>query len=97
RKRTNPTVLLHPWTERTGTPIEGRGLHSAATMGDATSTDPDESRPRWPWLAAVLSFLFPGAGQAYAGNLRAASIFALPAIVLVVLVALVLLGILDLP
>lgn len=66
-------------------------------MGDATSTDPDESRPPWPWLAAVLSFLFPGAGQAYAGNLRAASIFALPAIVLVVLVALVVLGPLELP
>ena len=66
-------------------------------MGDAASTDPDEFRPRWPWLAAVLSFLFPGAGQAYSGNLRAAAIFALPAIVLVVLVALVLLGTLELP
>jgi polyisoprenyl-teichoic acid--peptidoglycan teichoic acid transferase len=66
-------------------------------MGDETSTDPDQPRHHRPWLAAVLSFLVPGAGQAYAGQRRAAAIFALPIIVLVGLVALVLVGPLELP
>lgn len=66
-------------------------------MGDATSTDPDDSRPHRPWLAAALSFLFPGAGQAYAGQGRAAAIFALPIVVLVGLAALVLVSPLELP
>jgi LCP family protein required for cell wall assembly len=39
--------------------------------------------PLRPWLAALLSFLFPGAGQAYAGRWVAAAVFALPAIALV--------------
>jgi len=35
-------------------------------------------RPRRPWLAAVLSFLYPGLGQAYAGRPRLALILAIP-------------------
>ncbi|HSJ00166.1 MAG TPA: LCP family protein, partial [Patescibacteria group bacterium] len=66
-------------------------------MGDETSTDPDHPRPHRPWLAAALSFLFPGAGQAYAGQRRAAAIFALPIVVLVGIVALVMVGFLELP
>lgn len=37
-----------------------------------------------PWLAAVLSFAFPGLGQAYSGRPRDALLFALPVLVLVV-------------
>ena len=66
-------------------------------MDDAAGTDPDDPRPHRPWLAAVLSFLFPGAGQAYAGQRRAAAIFALPIVVLVALAVLVLIGPLELP
>src|ERR671914_823419 len=43
----------------------------------------DSSRPRHPALAATLSFLFPGLGQAYAGQRRLALILALPVLVLV--------------
>ena len=66
-------------------------------MDDATSTDPDAPRPHRPWLAAALSFLLPGLGQAYAGSRRAAAIFALPLIALVGLAALVLIGPFELP
>lgn len=49
----------------------------------------ESSRPRRPWLAAVLSFIFPGLGQAYAGRWRLAAAFAAPILLLtVVLVAL---------
>jgi LCP family protein required for cell wall assembly len=56
---------------------------------------PGHPRPR-PWLAAALSFLFPGAGQGYAGDRRGAAIFALPVLVLVGLAAAVLIGPLEL-
>jgi LCP family protein required for cell wall assembly len=47
-----------------------------------------ESRSsRHPALAAFLSFLFPGLGQAYAGSRRLAALFALP-VALLILVAL---------
>lgn len=64
-------------------------------MGDATSTDPDDPRPHRPWLAALLSFLFSGAGQAYAGERRMAAIFALPLVVLVAIAALLMLSPLE--
>ena len=38
---------------------------------------------RHPALAAFLSFLFPGLGQAYAGNRRLAALFALPVVLLI--------------
>jgi polyisoprenyl-teichoic acid--peptidoglycan teichoic acid transferase len=65
-------------------------------MGEQTSTDPVGERPHRPWLAAVLSFVLPGAGQAYAGRLRAAAILALPMLVLIVLGAAVIVGALEL-
>jgi len=40
-------------------------------------------RPHRPWLAAMLSFIFPGLGQAYAGNPRMAAIFAIPVVLLI--------------
>lgn len=44
----------------------------------------DRPRPRHPGRAAFLSFLFPGLGQAYAGQWRLALAFALPALILLV-------------
>lgn len=41
-------------------------------------------RPIWPVAAALLSFIFPGLGQAYAGDRRAAAMQGLPAAALVV-------------
>lgn len=54
--------------------------------------DPPSSRH--PAFAAFLSFLFPGLGQAYAGNRRLAALFALPVVALLLagLVALLLGG-----
>lgn len=43
--------------------------------------------PLRPWLAALLSFVFPGAGQAYAGRWVPAAVFALPAVALVAVLA----------
>jgi polyisoprenyl-teichoic acid--peptidoglycan teichoic acid transferase len=66
-------------------------------MVDASSpprTDPRTSRP---WLAALLSFLFPGLGQAYVGRSRAALVFAVPTLVLVAVVGAVLIGLVELP
>ncbi|MBW3613453.1 MAG: LCP family protein [Chloroflexi bacterium] len=51
-------------------------------VDDATaSTVAPETRR--PWLAAVLSFAFPGLGQAYSGRPRDALLFALPVVLLV--------------
>jgi LCP family protein required for cell wall assembly len=43
----------------------------------------DSARPRHPWLAAVLSFILPGLGQAYAGHWLLAALLATPVVVLV--------------
>ena len=43
----------------------------------------DRPRQRHPAVAALLSFLFPGLGQAYAGNRRLAFLLALPVAVLI--------------
>lgn len=42
------------------------------------------SRPRSPILAALLSFLFPGVGQVYAGAVTRGVLFALPMIIVIV-------------
>jgi LCP family protein required for cell wall assembly len=42
---------------------------------------------RHPALAAFLSFLFPGLGQAYAGRRRLAALFALPVVLLILVAA----------
>jgi LCP family protein required for cell wall assembly len=44
----------------------------------------DRPRPRHPALAATLSFLFPGLGQAYAGQRRLAALLAVPVLLLLV-------------
>jgi LCP family protein required for cell wall assembly len=44
----------------------------------------DRPSSRHPALAAFLSFLFPGLGQAYAGNRRLGALFALPVVALIV-------------
>jgi polyisoprenyl-teichoic acid--peptidoglycan teichoic acid transferase len=44
----------------------------------------DRPRPHHPALAALLSFLFPGLGQAYAGQPLLAAVFAAPALLIVI-------------
>ncbi|HSK94397.1 MAG TPA: LCP family protein [Candidatus Angelobacter sp.] len=51
-------------------------------VNDATVPSAAARSPR-PWLAAVLSFAFPGLGQAYSGRPRDALLFAFPVVVLV--------------
>ena len=45
--------------------------------------DPPSSQRRHPAIAAFLSFLFPGLGQAYLGERRLAVILALPVLILI--------------
>ncbi|MGQ0609467.1 MAG: LCP family glycopolymer transferase [Chloroflexota bacterium] len=52
-----------------------------------------EPRVHRPWLAALLSFVFPGLGQAYAGAPWLAAVFAAPVVVLVAVVLLVFTGV----
>jgi LCP family protein required for cell wall assembly len=56
-------------------------------MIDASPAGTAGPRPHRPWLAALLSFVFPGLGQAYAGRLRAALILAAPTVLLGIVVA----------
>ena len=44
----------------------------------------DRPRPHHPALAALLSFLFPGLGQAYVGQPLLAAVFAAPVLLIVV-------------
>jgi len=46
-----------------------------------------------PWIAAVLSFVFPGLGQAYAGDRILAVIFAAPMLLLIATIAVAISGI----
>jgi LCP family protein required for cell wall assembly len=55
-------------------------------MSDPAVTAGASSTPHRPWLAAVLSFVFPGLGQAYAGRRLLAVILGLPVLVLVMAV-----------
>ena len=55
-------------------------------MIDASPAESPGPRPHRPWLAALLSFLFPGLGQAYAGRYRAALVLAVPTILLAIAV-----------
>jgi LCP family protein required for cell wall assembly len=45
----------------------------------------DRPRQRHPVVAALLSFLFPGLGQAYAGDRRLAAVLALPVLALILI------------
>lgn len=51
-------------------------------VDDPTAYSVNSRSPR-PWLAALLSFAFPGLGQAYAGRPREALLFAVPGLLLV--------------
>ena len=61
-------------------------------MIDASPAPSAGSRPYRPWLAAVLSFVFPGLGQAYAGRYQAALLLAIPVLLLAAVTAAVLTG-----
>jgi len=61
-------------------------------MIDVSPAPSAGSRPHRPWLAALLSFVFPGLGQAYAGKYGAALILGLPVLLLGVAVTAVLTG-----
>jgi len=52
-------------------------------MVEAAHRAQDEPRHRRPWVAALLSFLFPGLGQAYAGRRVVATVLAVPVILLI--------------
>jgi len=53
-------------------------------MIDASSAPVAGPRLRRPWLAALLSFVMPGLGQAYSGRYRIALLMAVPVIILAV-------------
>lgn len=61
-------------------------------MIDASPAPTAGSRPYRPWLAALLSFVFPGLGQTYAGRAGAALLLALPVLLLGVAVTAVATG-----
>lgn len=69
-------------------------MATAPPVPTAVRTRPTIHRPHRPWLAALLSFIFPGLGQAYARKPRTAAIFAIP-VVLAITVALALFGVLG--
>ena len=54
-------------------------------MVDSLQSHAVQSRPPRPWLAALLSFVFPGLGQAYASRWRPAVLFAVPVLLLAAL------------
>jgi LCP family protein required for cell wall assembly len=56
-------------------------------MNDVPEPQATEPRADHTWLAAGLSFVFPGLGHAYAGRRRAALIFALPILFLLAIIA----------
>ncbi len=62
-------------------------------MVDDLAPAPVASGPHRPWLAAVLSFAFPGLGQAYAGRPRDAVLFAVPVLLLIAAAAAVASGV----
>lgn len=59
-------------------------------MVDAPRLPSLASGPPRPWLAALLSFLLPGLGQAYAGHRRLAVVFVVPVLLIAVGVIVVL-------
>lgn len=61
-------------------------------MIDASPVRSAGLRPHRAWLAALLSFIFPGLGQAYAGRLGMALLLALPVLLLGMAVSVVLTG-----
>ncbi|HEX7225567.1 MAG TPA: LCP family protein [Candidatus Limnocylindria bacterium] len=64
-------------------------------MNDATSPTAVDHRARVPWLAALLSFAFPGLGHLYAARWRLAAAFGIPMAILVGVIGLVWLDVID--
>src|SRR5688572_27377896 len=62
-------------------------------MVEAVQGAQDEPRPVRPWLAALLSFIFPGLGQAYAGQRAVAAVLAAPVLLLILAVLALLNGV----
>ena len=62
-------------------------------MVEAVQGAQDEPRPVRPWLAALLSFIFPGLGQAYAGQRVVAAVLAAPVLLLILAVLALLNGV----
>lgn len=62
-------------------------------MIDAPRLPVLEPRVHRPWLAALLSFVFPGLGQAYAGVPWLAIIFAAPVMLLIAVIVLIITGV----
>jgi LCP family protein required for cell wall assembly len=60
---------------------------SAATLARALDRPDRHPRSRSPYVAPILSFLWPGLGQWYVGRRRAAALFGLPMVVLAAIVA----------
>ena len=57
------------------------------TKRDSSAQPPSAGRLRnLPWLAALLSFVWPGLGQFYAGRRRQAALFAAPALLVLLIV-----------
>ena len=71
-----------------------RSCYRPAALHESPRTPRSRSSPS-PCLASLLSFLFPGAGQLYAGRRRAAAIFAIPVLLLIVFVLVQLPGGID--
>ena len=66
-------------------------------MVDEPSLPEPAPRSSRPWLAALLSFVFPGLGQAYRDHRTAALVFALPMLVVVLAVVGVLARVIEPP
>ena len=66
-------------------------------MVDEPSQPEPSSRSSRPWLAALLSFVFPGLGQAYRDRRTAALVFAIPMLVLVFAVIGILMRVIEPP
>jgi len=61
---------------------------AATTVGSDAHAPSERASARSPLLASALSFAFPGAGQLYLGQRRAAAIFAVPTVVVLLWVIL---------
>jgi len=64
-------------------------------MSDAPSALEAGSRPHRPWLAALLSFIVPGLGQAYAGHRWLAALLGVPVVLLALAIAGVVTGLIG--
>lgn len=64
-------------------------------MSDESESAAAPSTPHRPWLGAVLSFVFPGLGQAYLRRPRRALLFGTPALAVILLAAGVLTGVIG--